>query len=241
MNNLATGVRYLVTGFELIFKPGLRRFVLLPILINTLLFLSLFFLFKHYVNEFNVWVMGFLPTWLQWLGIFIWLLFIISYVLIFIFTFVTFANIISAPFNSFLAEKVELYLTGSMPASKSLMDNLKDTPRIIGRQLAILGFYLPRACLLLILFFVPVIQLGAAFFWFLFNAWFMTLSFVDYPTDNHRIPLKDVRAWLAERRWVTIGLGSSILLCSMIPILNIFVIPASVAAATNFWLQEREK
>lgn len=238
MNHPISGFQYLIDGFRLLSKPGLRRFVVIPLFINIILFVLLFILMRHYMGEFNVWFESYLPAWLKWLGTVLWLLFFISFFLILIYTFVTIANIIAAPFNSLLAEKVEYYLSGSLPESKNLLENIKDMPRIIGRQISILIYYLPRAVFILILFFIPVVQAIAAILWFLFNAWFMTLTYIDYPTDNHRIPLRDVRVWLKQKKGVSFGFGISVLIFTMIPFLNFFTIPAAVAGATKFWVNE---
>jgi CysZ protein len=237
MNHDGLGVHYLLDGFKLITKPGLRRFVIIPLAINIFLFVGVFFLLRHFVSEFNTWFANYLPAWLQWLSTILWLLFFIGFFGILIYTFVTIANLISAPFNSFLAEKVELYLTGKIPEDRSLMDNLKDIPRIVGRQLSIIGYYIPRALLILILFFIPVVQAFAALLSFVFHAWVMTITYIDYPTDNHRIPMSEVRDWMRQRRWSSLGFGVGVLACSMIPVINCFTIPAAVAGATKFWIE----
>ena len=232
-------VLYLFEGFKLIVKPGLKRYVAIPLFLNIVLFIVLFFLARHFIREFNAWFMHFLPAWLHWLSAVLWVLFFLSFFLVLVYTFVMLANLISAPFNSLLAEKVELYLTGKSLEQRSFMENIKDVPRIIGRQLVILGYYLPRAFLILILFFIPIVHIFAAFLWFLFNAWFMSLTYLDYPTDNHRIPLSEVKTWMRQRRWQTLGFGISILVGTMIPIINLFTMPAAVAAATKFWVEEK--
>lgn len=235
------GFHYLIDGFRLISKPGLKRFVIIPLTINILLFASLFLLLQHYMHAFNAWLLSYLPAWLQWLGLLLWWIFFFGFFIVSIYLFVTVANIISAPFNSLLAEKVEMYLTSHLPEQRSVLANVKDTPRIIGRQLAILGYYLPRALFILILFLIPILHILAVIVWFLFNAWYMTFTYIDYPTDNHRIPLLRVRQWLNEKRWMALGFGMSILLCSMIPVLNFFVIPAAVAGATKWWVDAETK
>jgi len=241
MNSPIFGIHYLIDGFGLIAKPGLRRFVIIPLLINIVLFIGLFFLLRYFVNEFNVWFSSFLPAWLHWLSAILWIVFFTSFFIIIIYTFVIVANLIAAPFNSFLAEKVELYLTGNIPEERSLLDNIKDIPRIMGRQIAIIGYYIPRALLIFILFFIPIVQAVAAVISFLFHAWFMTLTYIDYPTDNHRIPMRDVREWLNQRRSVSLGFGVGVLVCSMIPLVNCFTIPAAVAGATKFWINEADQ
>lgn len=241
MSHSNSGISYFLAGFSLLTKPGIKRFVIIPLLINFILFMGLFFLLRHFMSEFNQWFEGLLPNWLHWLSAILWFLFFISFFLVFIYTFVTIANLISAPFNSLLAEKVELYLTNKVPASLGLYENVKDVPRILGRQFGILGYYLPRALLILVLFFIPVIQAIAPLIWFLFNAWNMALTYIDYPTDNHRVPLKDVRAWLKEKKFISYGFGISVLVATMIPVLNFFTIPAAVAGATKFWIEENKR
>lgn len=237
MSEMTLGIQYFFDGFKLITKPGLKRFVIIPLIINILLFTGAFFLLRHFVNEFNHWFANFLPHWLQWLSAILWVLFFVGFFGILIYTFVTVANLVSAPFNSFLAEKVELYLTGKMLEQRSLLDNIKDIPRIVGRQLSIIGYYVPRALLIFVLFFIPVVQAVAAVISFIFHAWIMTMTYLDYPTDNHRVPMREVREWMREKRWISLGFGSCILFSSMIPVVNCFTIPAAVAGATKYWVE----
>lgn len=238
MTGFFDGVHYLFAGFGLITKPGLKRFVIIPLLINIVVFTLLFLLMKHYMGAFNDWVAGYLPAWLQWLSAVIWLLFFVGFFLVFIYAFAACGAIAAAPFNGLLAEKTEQYLTGQKSVDRGLLENLQDVPRIIGRQFAIIFFYLPRALLILLLFFVPVIHGFAVILWFLFSAWFLAMQYIDFPTDNHRIPVAEVRVWLDERRATTLGFGMSLMLVMSIPVLNFFAIPAAAAGAAKFWVEE---
>lgn len=240
MNHPILGLHYFIDGFTLIGKPGVRRFVIIPLLINIVLFIGLFFLLHYFVSEFNLWFAAHLPAWLQWLSTVLWFLFFISFFMIIIYCFVTLANIISAPFNSILSEKIEFFLTGTSANERSVLDNIKDVPRIVGRQLTIIGYYLPRALLVLILFFIPIIQTIAPIVAFLFHAWFLTLTYLDYPTDNHRVSIQAVRAWMKERRSLSLGFGAGVLVASMIPIVNCLTIPAAVAGATKLWIEKKK-
>lgn len=154
MNQLSSGAHYLLSGFYLITRPGLKRFVLVPLIINILLFVAMFFIAQHFIALFNGWIAGYLPTWLQWLSWIIWLLFIVSFFLILIFTFVTLANLFAAPFNSILSEKVELYLTGRALESRGLLENIHDVPRVLGRQMAILFLLFAARVYLFVVVFV---------------------------------------------------------------------------------------
>lgn len=237
-NQFLTGPIYLLEGFRLLRKPGLKRYVLIPLFINLCFFIGLFMLMWHYVGEFNVWFAHYLPDWLHWLSAVLWLLFFISFFIVFIYTFVVIANLIAAPFNSLLAEKVEYILTGNNAVQRTWWENVKDVPRIIGRQLSLFGYFIPRALLCVVLFFIPVVQAIAPFLWFIFTAWFMTLTYIDYPTDNHRVPLAKVHEQLRDRRWLSFGFGASVLLISMLPIINLLAMPAAVAGATKLWIEK---
>lgn len=232
-----SGFHYLIEGFKLIFQPGIKRYIIIPILTNAILFVSLFFLAKHFFADLEQWLIPYLPTWLKWLSTVLWILFFITYLLIFAYTFVTFTNIISAPFNNLLAEKVEFFLSGKALQQKSWLESVKEVPRVIGRQFSILGYYLPRAFILLICFFIPILQIFAALFWFLFNAWFVSLQYLDYPTENHQVPIKAVREVLNQNRFLSLSFGISILMISMVPFLNFILAPAAVAGATKLWLR----
>ncbi len=231
------GFHYLIEGFKLLKEPGLKRFVLIPLMINIVLFIGLYILARHFFAEFEQWLIGFLPSWLQWLKSILWVTFFMSFLLMVTYTFVVITNVISAPFNSFLAEKVEYHLTGKIFPSKTWMENIKDVPRILLRQLSLIGYYLPRALVLLIFFFVPVIHFIAAILWFAFNAWFMTLQYLDYPTDNHKIPLSHAHTWVWQHRLLSLSFGTGILVVTLIPILNFFIVPAAVAGATKLWVE----
>jgi len=236
-NSLLQGASYLSQGFKLIFKPGIRRFVLIPLLINTLILGGLYWLGQHYLSEFNHWLDNYLPSWLHWLHVLVWLIFSLSYLLILIYTYVTLSNLISLPFNSLLAEHVQLELTGTSPLQKSTWELIRDTPRLLARQMALILYFLPRALFLLILFFVPVVQMGAGVLWFLFNAWMMSIQHLDYPMDNNRISFKELKQQISLQRWTTLGFGSSVLILGLIPLINLLVIPAAVAGATTWWVQ----
>lgn len=236
MNQFLLGFNHLIAGFGLITKPGVRPYVLIPMLLNIIVFVLLFIVLRHYTAEFNDWFNHYLPAWLHWLSYLLWILFVASFFLAFLYTFVTIGNIISAPFNSFLAEKIQYQLTGAAPVDHGFLFAVKTAPRSMMRQAAILLYYVPRACLLLLLFFIPFAQIVAPVLWLAFNAWYMVIIYIDYPTDNNHIPFRQARNWLEANRMQTLGLGVAMLIASMIPGVNVISIPASVAAATRYWV-----
>lgn len=239
MTQFINGWCYLFSGFGLIMAPGLRRFVVLPLLVNVLLFMLLFFLLRHYAGELNAWSATLLPAWLHWMSAVIWLLFFISFIIVFIYAFAALGTMIAAPFNAILSEKVECYLKKTLVQGGGVLDSVRDLPRVMLRQLSIIGYYMPRAILILILMLIPVLHGVAVFIWFFFSAWYLTLQYLDFPTDNHKVPMADVRQWMQRHYWAVWGFAIALMLVMSIPVLNFFAIPAAAAGATKFWLEEK--
>ncbi|MDY7559061.1 sulfate transporter CysZ [Pseudomonas sp. 10B1] len=234
-----SGPQYLHEGLKLVLSPSLRLFVLLPLTINLLLFGGLIYLAMH---QFGMWVDTFmpeLPTWLSFLNYIIWPLFVILVILMVFFTFTLIANVIAAPFNGFLAEKVEVVLKGSDDfPTFSWGELIAMVPRTFSREMRKLGYFLPRAIGLLILSFIPVVNVIAAPLWLLFGVWMMAIQYIDYPADNHKLGWNEMLVWLRQKRWQSMGFGGIVYLALLIPVVNVLMMPAAVAGATLFWVRE---
>jgi CysZ protein len=235
-----SGPQYLREGLKLVLSPGLRLFVLLPLTINLLLFAGLIYLAIH---QFSLWVdtlMPELPAWLSFLTYILWPLFVALVLFMVFFTFTLLANIIAAPFNGFLAEKVEVVLRGTDDFPPfSWAELFAMVPRTFGREMRKLRYFLPRALALFVLSFIPVVNLVAAPLWLLFGVWMMAIQYIDYPADNHKLGWNEMLVWLREKRWQSLSFGGIVYLALLIPVVNILMMPAAVAGATLFWVRER--
>ena len=149
------GVHYFSEGWRLVRLPGIRRFVIIPLLVNILLLGGAFVWLFYQLGSWIPQLMAHIPGWLQWLSYLLWPLSVISIVLVFSYFFSTIANWIAAPFCGLLAEQLEGRLTGKPLPDSGWMAMLKDVPRIMKRELQKLGYYLPRALGLLLLYFIP--------------------------------------------------------------------------------------
>lgn len=175
--------------------------------------------------------------WLQWLSYLLWPLAVISVLLVFGYFFSTIANWIAAPFNGLLAEQLEARLTGATPPDTGIFGIMKDVPRIMKREWQKFAWYLPRAIVLLILYFIPGIgQTVAPVLWFLFSAWMLAIQYCDYPFDNHKVPFKEMRTALRTRKITNMQFGALTSLFTMIPLLNLFIMPVAVCGATAMWV-----
>lgn len=231
------GFHYFIMGWHLIRQKGLRRFVIMPILLNVLLLSGIFWLFLHQINQFIGYVDDYLPNWLAWLHYIMLSLFVLMVLMIFYFIFSTLAGFIAAPFNGLLAEKVEQMLTGEQLSEQSIGDFLKDVPRMLGREWRKLCYSLPKIIGLFLLGFIPFFgQSLVPVLVFLFSAWMMSIQYCDYPFDNHKISFDHMQQSLSQKKIANISFGSMVTLCTFVPILNFLIIPVAVCGATAMWV-----
>ncbi|MFT6267215.1 MAG: CysZ protein [Alphaproteobacteria bacterium] len=238
IDNNRSGASYFFQGFELIKTKGLKRFVLVPLFINLILFSSAFYFLLDYIQQSVSYILNIVPDWMSFikdgLGYVLWPIAIITVLLIFALIFGTLANWIAAPFNGFLSEKVERYLTGEAMGDEGLMDALKDTPRALGREFSKLAYFIPRAIgFLLLFFFLPVF---GQIIWFLFTAWMMAVQYVDYPFDNHKAGFRFTRDTLRQDKSRAFGFGIMVNIFSFIPVVNFMVMPVSICGATAMYV-----
>ncbi|MEZ5582291.1 MAG: EI24 domain-containing protein [Candidatus Competibacteraceae bacterium] len=121
------GAGYPLVGLQWLPRPRLRRFVILPLLINTLMFGALIAWSAQEFGVFMDWLLSYLPSWLDWLRWLIWPLFVVAALLVIFYTFTLLANLIASPFNGLLAEQVENLIRpqterpGSLPLWKEVL------------------------------------------------------------------------------------------------------------------------
>ncbi|MGR3807358.1 sulfate transporter CysZ [Pasteurella testudinis] len=232
------GLEYFLRGWHLITRPGLRRFVVMPILINIVLLVAVFWLMLGQIGSFALWAVSFVPGWLDWISYLIYILAIISILIIFFFIFNLLAGFIAAPFNGILAEKVERLLTGeSSEENLGAMDLIKDTPRMLRREWQKFVYSFPKFLGLFVLSFVPGIgQTVIPPLFFLYGAWMAAIQYCDYPFDNHKISFMRMRYQLAEKRSLNLTFGGLVSVCTFIPFVNFIIIPVAVCGATALWV-----
>jgi CysZ protein len=148
------------------------------------------------------------------------------------------ANIIAAPFNGILSEKVEQRLRGVTITDSGWKEILALIPRTVAREIAKLLYYLPRLLFLLILTFIPVLGMVAPILLLLFGCWMMAIQYCDYPMDNNKVSFRAMKDSLKQCRLTSVGFGGLISFGMMIPLLNLLIMPAGVVGATIFWVEE---
>lgn len=257
------GTKALLRGAQLLTRRELRPFILVPLLINVLLFVAFGIVIISQLGSLSSYLGNLLadapidtagmPWWQSMLaagaawaaGVFHWLAWLIALVVLLLFLlfygymFAVVTNIIAAPFNGFLAEKVEELLTGKAPPPEALRHMVL---RTLKRELQKLKYFIGWGLvILLITLFTSWTVFIPALLSALWGAWCMAIQYVDYPLDNHQRPFSEVKGLLLKHKLTTLSFGGTILLVKMIPIVNILVMPAAVAGGTALWIEQLQQ
>ena len=225
-NNPILAASYLFKGMALLSSAPLRHFILIPILINIVLYSAALTLGYYYIDSV---INAFIPSWLHWLHWLLWPLFFVSFFIVGFFSFTVLANLLAAPFYGKLAAKTltlinpDAIAVSEQPITKVILAESK-------RVLYILRLAMP----LLILSFIPGINLIAPLLWAIFSAWSMSLEYMAYPLENAGILFIEQKQLIKSIRWGALSFGGIAALGLSIPIINIIIAPAAVIGATIY-------
>lgn len=244
------GLAFLWQGFRVSKKKNIRAWLILPILANSIFFSLAWFwssgwlsdLIQHWTShwqftgffEFINPVINFLRSVVKWL---IWLV-----MLVLLASFFTVAvQLLSAPFMGFLAEKVDILYAKSPLPDESIWSLTK---RVIWREI-IKFFYWSWRALLIFLFTavlsfmlaaIPIVNLLGPALWFLWASWMMGIQYMDYGADNRIVPFKQSLKQFRQQRWLVVGFGGGVLALTMVPLVNLVIMPVAVVGGTLAWL-----
>jgi len=237
------GASYFLRGLSLITQPGIRQFVIIPLILNIIVFSLLIAYGYQQFGELLDWLLPDPDSWFNWLR---WVLIpifvsVVAVAVFFLFTIV--ANFIGAPFNSLLADAVEHHLTGKKNESeKGMRDVIASLGPTLVSELKKILYYLVITSPFLILFFVtlifPPVNLVVSILWIFVTAWILAVQYADYPFDNHDVDFSQLRQRLGEKRFMSFGFGGAAMLMMAIPFVNFIVMPTAVAGATAMALKE---
>ena len=231
-NNPLVAVEFLLKGLKLLPNPRLRSLIIIPIVINLVLYSVALALGYYYVEEL---VTQFIPDWLHWLNWILLPLFFILFFVVSFFSFTVLANLIASPFYGVLAARTQALISGEaqvieQPITQVMVGELKRVLYIVLRMLP-----------LLILFVIPVINIIAPVIFALFSAWCLAMEFMAYPLENQGLLFVEQKALLKTARFGVLSFGGIVMLGLTLPVLNIIIGPAAVIGATIYLYELREK
>jgi len=228
MTGFLIGLRAPWTGLRQIGQPGLRRYLLAPLAINITLFIAAM---AWMLDTLDATLRDGLPAWAAGI-VYLALAFALGLLTLWVTTML--ANLLASPFNYRLAMRMEALLGNPPPDIQSpLWKEALLTLRGEGRRLLHLLFWV---ILLLVLGFVPLLNLLAPIGWLMLGAWLMALQYMDYPLGLRGHGFAAQRALLGGGRLgFSMGFGLSAQLMHLLPGINLLAMPASVAGACLGW------
>ena len=230
MFSYVNGLFDALSGFRLIFRSGVKRYLIIPLLINISLFATAITLLSR---QMDTWMAELLPAWLGFLEWLIWPLFFVTIALAVFYSFTLVANIIAAPFNSLLSARIEASLSGQPPQDMTQARFWKMVMRTVASEIRKLLYFLKWLIPLAIVTVIPVVNVIAPFLWFVYAAWSFSLEYTDYPLANRGRLFDEVRNYNRQQRLRSLGLGSVVFVMTSIPFVNFFAMPVAVAGATR--------
>ncbi len=230
------GFFYPFRAFRFLFShPRLWTYAVIPVGVNTLLYsLLLWFV----ANHFSGWLDQIVPRGDAWY----WAL--LTYVagallaglivLAVVYTFTIVGNLLLAPFNDLLSEKVEWVYSGSrLEEPFSFAALARDTVRSVRAELGRLALFGTGFLLLLALNLFP--PMGTAVYGVaapVYTLFFLGWAYRDYSMGRWHFPFAAQRRLAFGNLLTFLGFGAGAGLLLLVPLLNLLAIPVCVAGAT---------
>ena len=247
---LREGIHYVIQGYDLAKRPGIRPYMVVPLVVNILIFSLFGYLMVNQLDTLLSWFefKTDLPGWLDWLepvvegvgSALYWVLLLVGILLmLFIMSsvFTLFTHMLVSPFIGILAEKVEKEMR---PLDYPALNLWQIAGRTFRRELTKLRYWLFRVLglflLTLILSFIPVVNVISPVLWYLFGAWMLAMQYLDVPADNNGLSFQQTLGVMRQHRAATMGFGGAVTLATATPLLNLFIIPIAVAGGVAFWV-----
>lgn len=139
---------------------------------------------------------------------------------------------ISAPFMGVVSEKIELHLNGGFYADYKKTTFIAQLWRGIQVNVRNLGMELFFTFPLLLLKFIPVVNLFSSVLLFLIQAYYAGFGNMDYTLERY-FSFKESLGFVKKNKGYSIGNGIVFIGCLFLPVLGvIIVLPLSVTAAS---------
>lgn len=240
-------IRYLQRAWQLARRRPLLPWVVVPMAFNLVLFGALYYLtgsaLAGWIDAATAgWAFtgfwDFLNPLLDFLlgaaVVLLWVLLLV--VLASVFTIAV--QLVAAPFMGLLAEQVDRQTSAIPLPAESFGRMLR---RTVTREIRKTWDWLWRtlAVLLIVaaLWLIPGVNVLASVVWFLWSGWLLGIQYIDYGADNRQVSFNAMKRRAAQRPWLVLSFGCVVLGLTLLPLVNLVIMPVAVIAGTLIWLE----
>lgn len=230
MTSFLGGLGHLLAGFGLVLRVGsIRKWAIIPILLNTLLLVALVVLVVLYADDAVRWLLGTPASTGGKIAYYSALVAAyIGGVIVAVVLVNLLSNVVAAPFYTKLAEATLQHLTGRSVSQEGSFFVLALVT--IYQELVKLVFFVGIQVFLLAFHFIPVVgsivSLAVSFL-------LLAFEFTDYSLEAYGLKVSKRWEFVLAHKAPMLGFGSGAFLLTLIPLANLFVAPAAVAGGAR--------
>jgi CysZ protein len=236
---MTSNMHHLYSAFRTLMNPGYRKYIFIPLVANLILFVILTAMLVTLFSDVIDIALNYIPSWLHFMAWMFWLVFGLALLILYGLSFTFITNLIAAPFNGLLAEKIQRDHGIPMPEGESMAQIIM---RTLWREVVKLSYFisygLAVALILFLISFIPFVNLIVPILAFIWGSWCIAIQYLDYGADNCQQDFNDLRKLAKRPTFHTFSFGGTVTLLTMIPVVNIFVMPLAVAAGTQLWIKD---
>lgn len=242
MKDFLFGFTYPFRSLKFFFSHTvLIKYSIAPMIINLIIYGSVFIL------SYN-WFIGSVDKWLgiENTEVGFWLRFLHTVLLIIVFLLLLFVcyllftilgNLITAPFNEEISQRVEEIVSGDGVVHK--MGFWEDAYISIKGEMQKLIFYIAILIFIFSLNLIPIAgTVLSTIIGIIFSCFYNALDFLDYPMTRKKMRFRDKLKITSKGKFITYGFGFTSFLLMFLPIVNVFMKPILVAAGTSLFYEK---
>lgn len=222
-------------------NPRLIQYILVPFLINALVFSGAVYLGLGF---FDTTVVGYIPEGDAWYwSVLYWLLWMVAVLLtavLVFFSFTVVGNLLASPFNDLLSERTEEVLSGSSndePFSVSRF--LNDALKTMLMEAKKMSLFVVVMLLILPLNLIPglgnsaytVLAVGLTLF-------FLCFEYLGFVLVRKRQFFREQKSYIFARKFLMLGFSCGVMALLAIPFAQLLCIPLAVIGITRLWCEE---
>jgi len=230
MSDFFAGLRDYMSGYGLVLSvPSIRKWALIPMALNLLLFTALAFLVFWFAGDAVRAIFGEAHSWYGRVGhVLMWIVTLLVGLLAVVALSLVLSSVIAAPFYTRLAEATLRHLTGreigvAGPVWKMALVS-------IWQEMQKLAIFLGVQAVLLGIGFIPligiVVSIGV-------TVLLLAFEFADYALEAYGLGVTDRYRFVLARKAGFAGFGAGVFVTTLVPFLNIVTAPAAVAGAAR--------